>query len=95
MRITIADRLRALFARNKYEFWFQHISDEEKQLSRMDVWELAKEISQNGSDSPEGIVAEHMLNARLAKMQVRATYVGIFFGLFGVVIGVILSRILG
>ena len=94
MRITIANRLKALFAPDEYEFWWHHFTDEEKKLRRMDVWELAEVISQKKPNSPESIVAEHMLNVRLAKMQVRATYFNIVVGFVGIVVGAVLSSIL-
>jgi len=36
MRITLGDRIRALFARDEYSYWFALITDEEKALRRMD-----------------------------------------------------------
>jgi len=45
--------------------------------------------------SPERrIVAEHLLQVRIAKIQSRATYVGIVFGFVGVLIGAILTALI-
>ncbi|WP_038150448.1 hypothetical protein [Thiomicrorhabdus chilensis] len=97
MRMTIADRFKALFANDEYDYWFKHFTDEEKKLRRMDSWELAKVIQEEtGStgDSSKRIVAEHLLQVRLVKLQNRATYIGIVFGLLGIVIGAFLNKLL-
>jgi hypothetical protein len=44
MRITLADRFKALLARDEYSYWFALITDDEKKLLRMDSWELARLI---------------------------------------------------
>lgn len=96
MRITLVDRIKALFARDEYSYWFKLITDEEKELRRMDSWELAKVIHEktvSSKNSEKRIVAEHMLQVRLAKIQNRATYVSIVFGLIGVVLGAILCAV--
>ena len=97
MRITFFDRVKALFARNEYSYWFKHFTDEEKELRRMDSWELAKIIHEaivHNSNHQKRIVAEHMLQVRLAKIQNRAIYVSIIFGLVGVVLGAVLTVII-
>jgi len=97
MRITFFDRIRALFARDEYGYWFNHFTDEEKELRRMDSWELAKIIHEaivHNSNHEKRIVAEHMLQVRLVKMQNRAVYVSIIFGLIGVVLGSVLTVII-
>lgn len=97
MRITVVDRIKALFAKDEYSYWFKLITDEEKELRCMDSWELAKVIHEgniNNSNPVKRIVAEHMLQVRLAKIQSRATYLNIIFGLIGVVLGAILGAVL-
>lgn len=94
MRITWADRIKALFARDEYGYWFALITDEEKELRRMDSWELAKVIHEESvrQTNPERrIVAEHMLQIRVAKIQSRATYISVVVGFLGVLVGVILT----
>ncbi|PAU89772.1 hypothetical protein CK507_02565 [Pseudomonas sp. WN033] len=94
MRITWADRIKALFARDEYSYWFALITDEEKELRRMDSWELAKVIHEESvhQTNPERrIVAEHMLQIRVAKIQSRATYVSVVVGFLGVLAGVVLT----
>jgi len=97
MRITFFDRIKALFARDEYSYWFRHLTDEEKELRRMDSWELAKVIHEaniHNRNDQKRIVAEHMLQVRLVRSQNRAIYVSIIFGLFGVVLGALLTVII-
>lgn len=99
IKITLLDRLKSLFARDDHDFWFNHFSDKEKALKRMDVWQLAKVISESHINNIPGaeedrIVAEHMLNVRLAKIQAMPAYVAIIFGLIGVVSGAYLNAAL-
>jgi hypothetical protein len=63
----------------------------------MDSWELAKVIHEESvhQTRPERrIVAEHMLQVRIAKIQSRATYVNIVVGFIGILVGAILAAIL-
>ena len=94
MRTTIADRIKGFFAKDKDAFWFRHFTYEEKELRRMDAWQLAKVIHEANvhKNNPEKrIVAEHMLNVRLAKIQTRATYISIVAGLIGIAGGAFLT----
>lgn len=94
MRLTLADRIKSCFTRDKYAYFFRHFTDAEKELRRMDAWELAKVIYEANvlKNNPEkGIVAEHMLNVRLAKVQTRATYISIVAGLIGIAGGAYLT----
>jgi len=97
--ITLLDRIKSLFAKDKYDFWFTHFSDEEKELERMDVWQLAKVINEARVRNIAGmeekrIVAEHMLNVRLANIQARPNYFALFVGLAGVIGGAFLTSAL-
>jgi hypothetical protein len=99
MSTTIVDRIKGFFARDKDAYWWSHFTDEEKQLRRMDVWELAKVINEArtrnlAGESEKLIVAEHMLAERLARIQARPGYVAAVAGLFGVVVGVFLTSAL-
>lgn len=44
MCITLTDRIRALFAKDEFDYWFKQFTDEEKEILRMDSWQLAKVI---------------------------------------------------
>ena len=90
MRTKLIDRLKGFFARNKYAYWWCHWTDEEKQLRRMDVWQLAKVINEArirnlAGEAEKLIVAEHMLSERLARIQARPGYIATVAGLVGVV----------
>jgi len=94
MNIPLSVRIRSFFTRDKHAFWWNHFTDDEKQLRRMDAWELATVIHEENirQTAPEKrIVAEHMLNVRLAKIQTRATYISIVAGLVGAVGGAFLT----
>ncbi|MDV2081064.1 hypothetical protein [Marinobacter xestospongiae] len=97
MRTTWADRLKAFFAKDGCSYWFEHFTDEEKELRRMNSWQLARVIHEETvrSQNPEKrIVAEHMLQVRVAKIQNRATYVSVVVGFIGILVGAALSAML-
>jgi hypothetical protein len=94
MNIPLSVRIRNFFARVKYAYSWNHFTDDEKQLRRMDAWQLATVIHDESirETAPEKrIVAEHMLSVRLAKIQTRATYISIVAGLVGAVGGAFLT----
>lgn len=96
MKTTPLDRIKGLLSFDKDAYWWNHYTDEEKALRRMDVWELAKVINDAQVSNLIGttekiIVAEHMLNARLAKIQSRPAWFAIWAGLLGVVGGALLN----
>lgn len=94
--IPLSVRIKALFARDKDAFWWSHFTDEEKQLRRMDAWQLAKVINEArvrnlAGEAEKLIVAEHMLNVRLAKIQATASWGSGVLGFVGAIIGAALS----
>jgi hypothetical protein len=96
MKTTLLDRIKGLLSSDKDAYWWNHYTDEEKALRRMDVWELAKIINDAKVSNLVGttekiIVAEHMLNVRLAKIQSLPAWFAIFAGLLGVVGGALLN----
>lgn len=99
MRTTLIDRLKGFFARDKNAYWWDHWTDEEKQLRRMDVWQLANVINEArvrnlAGEAEKLIVAEHMLSERLARIQARPGYIATVAGLAGVVGGAFLTSAL-
>lgn len=99
MRTTLIDRLKGLVARDKNNYWWGHWTDEEKQLRRMDVWQLAKLINESrvrglAGEAEKLIVAEYMLSERLARIQARPGYIATVAGLVGVVGGALLPSAL-
>lgn len=92
MRTTPMDLVKSFFAWDKHAFWFEHFTDEEKQLRRMSVGELAKVINEArvrnlAGEAEKLIVAEHMLNVRLAKIQATASWGSGVLGFVGAIIG--------
>jgi hypothetical protein len=76
MHVSLSARIKSIFARDKYAFWYNEITNEEKELARMDVWQLAAVMVnsvETKSNVLQRIVAEHMLNERLARIQSRAS----------------------
>ena len=95
-KISPSVLIKAIFSRNKDEFWWNHFTDEERILREMDVWALAKVIADPLNDGrPERrVVAEHMLNARLARIQANASWASGILGVIGAVLGAILGATL-
>ncbi|HYN60802.1 MAG TPA: hypothetical protein VET87_14790 [Rubrivivax sp.] len=95
--IPLIVRLRGLLARNRDEFWWNYFTDEELELRKMDVWELAGVIQDarvtSGMDK-KLIVAEHMLNVRLAQIQATASWGSGVLGFIGALVGAALSVVL-
>lgn len=92
MKITLSTRIRAIFAKDAEDFWFQFFTDEELILRQMDTWQLAKVISESHVNNLVGseekrIVAEHLLNIRLSKIQAKATWWSAIILFFGAIIG--------
>jgi hypothetical protein len=89
-------RIRAFFARDKEAFWWNEATNEEKKLRRMDVWQLAKVINEVrvrnlAGEAEKLIVAEHLLNVRLAQIQAKASWGSGVLGFVGAIIGAALS----
>ena len=94
--IPVSVRFGAFFARDKDTFWWNHFTDEENKLRRMNVRELAKVIHELrvrdlAGEAENLIVAEHMLRERIARIQSRPTWFAIWAGLAGVSGGALLT----
>ena len=90
MRISWFDYIRSFFTKDRAVFLFGVITDDEKQLKKMDCWELAKIIEQEShtqGNKVKRIVAEHLLQVRLARIQSNAAYIAAIATIFGAVIG--------
>jgi len=99
MRVRLTDRVKAFLSSDEESFWFNHFTDEEKALRRMDVWEIASVINKSrannlASDAEKLIVAEYMLNKRLTQIQAKASWGAGILGFSGAIIGVSLSIML-
>lgn len=94
MNIPFFVRIRSIFTKDKAVFWWSYFTDEEKELQRMDVWELAALIEEENVSSSikkKRIVAEHMLNVRLAQIQSKASWGSGVLSFVGAIFGVTLS----
>lgn len=89
--ITWVDNFKAFFVRNKHAYWWNHFTDEEKYLRRMDVWQLADIIQPHDKRT---LVAEYMLRERIAELQARPVWWSIFAALLGVIGGAFLTTTL-
>lgn len=98
MRIPLSIRIKALFASDKNAFWWNHFTDEEKELRSMDAWQLAKVIHEadiRKNNAEKRIVAEHLLNVRLANIQASASKWAGWLSAFGAVLASVASFYLG
>lgn len=91
MRTPLCVRVRSFFARDERAFWWDYVTNEEKQLRRMDVSQLAKFIINSSCDREKKVIAEHMLNVRLAKIQATASWGSGILGFVGALMGAALS----
>jgi len=94
--VPLSVRIKAFFARDKKAFWWDHFTNEEKKLCRMDVWQLAEVINEARVRNIVGmeakrIVAEHMLNVRLAQIQATASWGSGVLCFVGAIIGAAMS----
>ena len=90
MHIPLSVRISSFFARDKRAFWWKHFTDDEKQLRRMNPWQLAQVIHE-GNTPEKRIVAEHLLNVRLAQIQATASWGSGVLGFVGAIIGAAIS----
>jgi hypothetical protein len=82
-------RLKALFAQNEHEFWWNQFTDDELELRMMNASQLASELNkaQVSSNHERKILVEHMLSVRLAQLQSRASWGSGALGFGGAVVG--------
>lgn len=88
MRIPLSVRLKAIFARDKNEFWWNHFTDEERELREVNVSQLASVINEATvrHNTERRIDAKYMLSARLAQIQSRASWGSGVLGFTGAII---------
>jgi hypothetical protein len=97
MNISLWTRVKSIFAGDKAAFWWNHFTDYELSLSRMTLTELASELqrTQVRHESANTIVVEHMLAARLARIQSRASWWSGWLGFAGAMLAAGLTFYLG
>lgn len=93
MNVSLIDRVKGFFSKDKFGYWFNHFADEEKKQAAMDAIGLAKIIAADTDAESEKrkIVAEYILKQRIAKLQAKATLVAAIIGavLGGLITGII------
>lgn len=93
MRIPLSLRLKALFSIDKEKFWWNHYTNEERVLSEMDAKQLSSALSeaQMQNNREREILVEHILSARLARLQSNASWGSGTLGFVGAIIGAALG----
>ena len=93
MRHTLLLRIKAFFARDKYSFWWNELTDRDKELASLSTRELAGELqnARTNRDAEEEILIEHILSQRLAEIQSKATWGAAVLGFVGAILGAALS----
>lgn len=92
-RIPLSVRIRALFVRDSHAFWWNHFTDEERELRGMNARQLAAALheAREQRDNERQILVEHMLALRLARVQSRASWGSGTLGFAGAVLGAALT----
>lgn len=100
MFCSLLTRVKSFFLHEKYSFWWNQITNEEKALVSLDVWQLAAVIHVSiecNNNVQKRIVAEHLLNIRLAKIQANASkwsaWLGAAVALMAVMLTFYLSKL--
>ena len=89
-------RIKHRLSKNDYEYYFSQYTSEELRLRAMQPDELAKVINDAYATNNRHlqVLAEHLLQERLTKMQTRATLWAAAFGAFCTLIGTFIGYIL-
>ena len=93
MRHSLLVRIKAFFARDKYSFWWNELTDRDKKLAALSTRGLAGKLQDASTlrDAEEVIVIEHMLSQRLAEIQTKAAWGASILGFVGAILGASLS----
>ncbi len=97
MSPSLIERIGAFFARDKGAYWWKLVTDYERSLSKMSLSELASELqrTQVRQETANTIIVEHMLAARLARIQSRASWWSGWLGFAGAMLAAALTFYLG
>jgi hypothetical protein len=97
MSVSLIERVGTFFARDKEAYWWKLVTDYERSLSKMSLSELASELqrTQVRYETANTIIVEHMLAARLARIQSRASWWSGWFGFAGAMLAAALTFYLG
>jgi len=97
MKSTKFDILKSYFHFDKRAYWWNKLSDYELQLSRMSLTELASEQNRTKvqNEIENSIIVEHILAARLARIQSRASWWSGWISFAGAMLAAALAFYLG
>ena len=97
MAESLIEKIGAFFARDKEAYWWKLVTDYERSLSKMSLSELASELqrTQVRHEKANTIIVEHMLSARLARIQSRASWWSGWLGFAGAMLAAALTFYLG
>jgi len=96
-KTTKFDIFKSWFVRDKRSYWWNKFSDYELELSRMSLTELASELNRTKvRGEPENtIIVEYILQARIARLQSRASWWSGWLSFAGAMIAAALTIYLG
>lgn len=94
---SLVEKIRARLARDKNDYWWKSATDYELSLSKMSLSELARELQDMKvrKEVANTIIVEHMLTARLVRIQSRASWGSGWLAFAGAVLAAALSFYLG
>ena len=97
MSESLIERIGAFFARDEEAYWWKLVTDYERSLSKMSLSDLASELqrTQVRNETANTIIVEHMLAARLARIQSRASWWSGWLGFAGAMLAAALTFYLG
>jgi hypothetical protein len=90
------ERIRAFFARVKYEYWWKRLTDYERKLSKMSLSDLASELQRTKAryETENTTIVEHVLATRLARIQSRGSLWSGWLAFVGAILAAILAAAL-
>lgn len=97
MSESLLEKIGAFFASDKRAYWWKLLTDYERSLSKMSLSELASELqrTQVRNELANTVIVEHMLAARLARIQSRAAWWSGWLGFSGAMLAAALTFYLG
>lgn len=95
--VSLIERIGVFFARDKEAYWWNLATDYERSLSKMSLSDMASELqrTQVRHETANTIIVEHMLAARLARIQSRGSWWSGWLGFAGAMLAAALTFYLG
>jgi len=97
MSPSLIEKIGAFIARDEDAYWWKLVTDYERSLSKMSLSDLASELqrTQVRQEAANTIIVEHMLSARLARIQSRGSWWSGWLGFAGAMLAAALTFYLG